>query len=134
MKRINLNEHESGNRSLRSRCAFLACCVALALGLFGSGCSSSSPDSMGVTNPQQPGPAAGRAVGAGVGAVGGNVAGAVVGVGEGMAASAAAPFDTTTRVVRRWRTETTSDGRTIQVPEEIIVDQHGRPVGKPSGK
>ena len=89
---------------------------------------------MGVTNPQQPGPAAGRAVGAGVGAVGGNVAGAVVGVGEGMAASAAAPFDTTTRVVRRWRTETTSDGRTIQVPEEIIVDQHGRPVGKPSGK
>ena len=89
---------------------------------------------MGVTNPQQPGPAAGRAVGAGVGAVGGNVAGAVVGVGEGIVAGATAPFDNTTRVVRRWRTETTSDGRTIQVPEEIVVDQNGRPVSKPSGK
>jgi hypothetical protein len=89
---------------------------------------------MGVTNQQHPGPALGRVVGTGVGAVGGNVAGVVVGAGEGVAAGAKAPFDNTTRVVRRWRMETTSDGRTIQVPEEIIVDQYGRPVGTPAGK
>ena len=90
------------------------------------GCTS--PDRVGVTNQQQPGPAVGRAVGTGVGVVGGNVAGAVVGVGEGVAAGVSAPFDNTTRSVRRWRTETTPDGRTIQVPEDIIVDQYGRPV------
>jgi hypothetical protein len=73
-------------------------------------------------------------VGTGVGVVGGNVAGAVVGAAEGVVTGAKAPFDNTTRVVRRWRTETTSDGRTIQVPEEIIVDKDGRPVGIPSGK
>ena len=89
---------------------------------------------MGVTNRQAPGPAVGRAVGTGVGTVGGNVAGAVVGVGEGVVAGAAVPFDNTTRVVRRWRTETTADGRTIQVPEEIIVDAQGRPIGQPTGK
>jgi hypothetical protein len=66
--------------------------------------------------------------------VGANVAGAVVGAGEGVVTGAKAPFDNTTRVVRRWRTVTTSDGRTIQVPEEIIVDKDGRPVGIPSGK
>lgn len=91
-----------------------------------TGCRSTEP---GLTAAHYPGPAAGQVVGAGVGAVGGNVAGAAVGFGEGVAVGASAPFDTTTRVVRRWRTETTSDGRTIQVPEEIIVDKYGRPVG-----
>jgi len=43
-------------------------------------------------------------------------------------AGAAAPFNNTTRIVRRWRTETTSDGRTVQVPEDILVDAQGRPV------
>jgi hypothetical protein len=105
--------------------------IALAL-LSSPGCAG--PDHMGVTNQQHPGPALGRVVGTGVGAVGGNVAGVVVGAGEGVAAGAKAPFDNTTRVVRRWRMETTSDGRTIQVPEEIIVDQYGRPVGTPAGK
>ena len=91
-----------------------------------TGCRSTEP---GYTNTRHPGPAVGQAVGAGVGVVGGNVAGAAVGFGEGVAVGAAAPFDTTTHVVRRWRTETTSDGRTIQVPEEILVDKYGRPVG-----
>jgi hypothetical protein len=100
--------------------------TTVALGLFGAGCAG--PDQVAVTNPRQPGPAAGQAVGAGIGAVGGNVAGAVVGVGEGVAAGASAPFNTNTRVIRRWRTETTSDGRTIQVPEEILVDEYGRPI------
>ena len=82
----------------------------------------------GLTISNQPGPAVGRAVGAGVGAVTGNAAGAVVGVGEGFTQGFAKPFDPTTRVIRRWRTETTPDGRTIQVPEEIVVDAEGRPV------
>ena len=91
-------------------------------------CGCTSPDNVGVTNQQHPGPAVGRAVGTGAGVVAGNAAGAVVGVGEGVVAGVSAPFDNTTRSVRRWRTETTPDGRTIQVPEDIIVDQYGRPV------
>ena len=91
-----------------------------------TGCTD--PDHVGVTNQQHPGPAIGRGVGTGVGVVAGNAAGAVVGVGEGVAAGVAAPFDNTTRVVRRWRTETTPDGRTIQVPEQVVVDQYGRPL------
>jgi len=92
-----------------------------------AGCAS-DPNRIGVTNQRHPGPAVGRAVGTGVGVVGGNVAGGVVGFGEGVSRGAAAPFDNTTRVVRRWRTETTADGRTIQVPEDIVVDQYGRPL------
>jgi hypothetical protein len=30
--------------------------------------------------------------------------------------------------VRTWRTETTSDGRTIQVPHDTSVDAYGRPI------
>jgi hypothetical protein len=41
---------------------------------------------------------------------------------------AASAFDPTTRVVRRWKTVTTSDGRTIQVPDDILVDRNGNPV------
>ena len=84
---------------------------------------------VGLTNPNHPGPALGEAIGAGVGTVGGNAVGAAVGFGEGVVAGAKAPFDPTTRVVRRWRTETTADGRVIQVPEDIVVDAQGRPVG-----
>lgn len=102
--------------------------VTATLGLLLTGCAS-DPNRVGITNPRQPGPAVGQALGTGVGAVGGNVAGAVVGFGEGAAVGAKAPFDNTTRVVRRWRTETTADGRTIQVPEDILVDASGRPVG-----
>ena len=95
-----------------------------------SGCAS-DPNRIGVTNQSHPGPAAGRAAGVGVGVAAGNVAGAVVGFGEGAALGAAAPFNSSTTVVRRWRTETTADGRTIQVPEDIVVDQYGRPLHPP---
>jgi hypothetical protein len=101
--------------------------------LAGTGCKSAK-SAPGITNPESPGPAAGRTAGVGVGAVVGNTAGAAVGFGEGVVAGAAKPFtkDTTQRVVRRWKTETTSDGRTILVPEEIVVDANGRPVGEPA--
>jgi hypothetical protein len=94
------------------------------------GCAS-DPNLPGITDPRQPGPAVGQAVGATVGAVGGNAVGAVVGVAEGTAAAAKIPFNNTRRVVRQWRQETTSDGRTIQVPVDIEVDAYGRPIKAP---
>ena len=97
--------------------------AATALALFG-GCAQNSY----TTSPYHPGPVAGKALGTGVGVVGGNVAGAGVGFPEGVVQGAAAPFNNTTRTVRHWRTEVTSDGRTIQVPEDILVDAYGRPV------
>lgn len=93
-----------------------------------SGCSTT--DGKSATNPTQPGPAVGQSVGMAVGTVGGNVVGAAVGVVEGTAAGAKKPFTNEPRVVRTWRTETTSDGRTIQVPYDILVDQYGRPIEK----
>jgi hypothetical protein len=96
-----------------------------ATGLLGSGCASEQHT---VTNPHHPGPAVGQALGKGVGVVAGNVAGTVVGAGEGLVQGTAAPFCNTTRKVRVWRTEVTSDGRTIQVPQDIEVDQYGRPL------
>ncbi len=92
-----------------------------------SGCTSPSY----TTSPYQPGPVVGRAIGTGAGAVAGNAAGLVVGTGEGLVSGIAAPFDTTTHLVRRWHTEITPDGRTIQVPEDILVDANGRPVPYP---
>lgn len=94
------------------------------LGLLATGCATPSY----TTSPYHPGPAAGQAVGTGVGLAVGETAGFVVGTGEGIVEGAAAPFDTTTHIVRRWHTETTADGRTIQVPEDILVDSKGRPV------
>lgn len=91
-----------------------------------AGCSTDP----GGTSSKHPGPAVGKAVGTGAGVVAGNAVGAVVGAGEGFAVGMAAPFNTTTRTVRRWHTETTSDGRTIQVYEDIEVDAQGRPVKK----
>ena len=80
-----------------------------------------------VTNQNSPGPQVGNAVGVGVGTVAGNVAGAGVGVVEGTAASVSNVFDPQpTRVVRHWKTETTADGRTIQVPVDYLVDEQGR--------
>ncbi len=92
-----------------------------------SGCTSPSY----TTSPYQPGPVVGRAIGTGAGAVAGNAAGLVVGTGEGLVSGIAAPFDTTTHLVRRWHTEITPDGRTIQVLEDILVDANGRPVPYP---
>ena len=94
-----------------------------------TGCASH--DDGRIVNTRQPGPAIGTAVGGATGAVVGNVAGAVGGVGQGFVSQAQKPFDNDRRVVRTWRTETTSDGRTIQVPVEIEVDQDGRPIGEP---
>ena len=105
----------------------------LILGLFVptlllTGCAT-NPESR-VTNPKQPGPAVGHAVGTAVGAVGSNGAGAVVGGVEGAAAATKSTFTNERRVVRVWKTETTADGRTIQVPVEIEVDEYGRPIEK----
>lgn len=102
--------------------------VLIASGVVLTGCAS-DPNRVGLTNPHQPGPAAGRAAGTAVGAVGGNVAGAVVGFGEGVAAGASKPFNNSRRVVRTWREETSADGRVIKVPVDIEVDQYGRPLG-----
>ena len=75
-----------------------------------------------------PGTVAGEVAGTGVGVVAGNVAGFGAGFGGGFWHGASSPFQTpTTRTVRNWRTETTSDGRTLQVPVEIPVDELGRP-------
>jgi len=92
-----------------------------------TGCATPPP--VGVTSPYAPGPRVGRAVGYGVGTVAGNVAGAGVGVVEGAATGIAEPFDPTTRIVRQWHAETTPDGRTIQVPVDVLVDRNGRVVG-----
>lgn len=95
--------------------------TALAL----SGCATKNDGRM--VNTRQPGPAIGTGVGVVAGAVAGNAAGAVVGAGEGFVGAAGTAFDGDRRVVRTWRTEVTSDGRTIRVPVEIEVDQYGRP-------
>ena len=95
-----------------------------------TGCTTAGKDAR-VTNPNQPGPAIGHAVGTAVGAVGSNVVGGVVGVAEGASAATKKTFTNERRVVRTWRTETTSDGRTIKIPVEIEVDENGKPIERP---
>lgn len=91
-----------------------------------SGCKTKDT-AVRVTNQNSPGPKVGYAVGTGVGGVAGNVAGAGVGVVEGSSAAIGNVFDPQpTRVVRHWKTETTADGRTIQVPVDYLVDEQGR--------
>jgi hypothetical protein len=97
-------------------------------GLLLAGCSHTD---YGGTSPYHPGPVVGKTVGTAVGVTAGNVVGAGVGVVEGAAAGAAAPFNPDYHMVRYWRTETTADGRTIQVPYDVLVDQNGRPVKMP---
>jgi hypothetical protein len=103
--------------------------ASLSCGLLLTGCTNTEG---GHTSPYHPGPVVGKTVGEGVGVVAGNVAGAGVGVVEGTVNGAAAPFNPSYHMVRYWRTETTSDGRTIQVPYDILVDQYGRPVKMPA--
>ena len=103
---------------------------ALAFCLAGVGCQEIHPTPVG--SPYHPGPVIGHGVGYGAGVVAGNVAGTAVGFGEGVVGGVAAPFDNTTHVVRRWHTETTADGRTVQVPQDILVDSYGRPVCPPA--
>jgi len=97
-----------------------------------SGCSSSNPEGR-ITNPSRPANQAGIAVGGAAGHVVGSVVGGVTAVGEGVVGTTAGYFDTrdaATHIVRQWRTETTPDGRTIQVPEDYLVDKNGRVIRK----
>jgi hypothetical protein len=98
-----------------------------------AGCAT-QPDDTRLSTPQQPGPAVGYAAGTVAGAVAGNVAGAVAGGAEGAVQAAKAPFTNERRIVRTWRTETTADGRTIQVPVETEVDEYGRPISSAATK
>jgi hypothetical protein len=91
-----------------------------------TGCVS-SPDTQ-TMNRQQPGPAVGQAIGAGVGAVASNAVAVPVGIVEGAAAATQSTFTNERRVIRTWREEKTSDGRTIRVPVEIEVDANGKPI------
>jgi hypothetical protein len=103
--------------------------ASLSFGLLFTGCARTD---YGHTSPYQPGPVAGKTVGGAVGVAAGNVAGFGVGAASGAVHGFAAPFDPSYHMVRYWRTETTSDGRTIQVPYDILVDQYGRPVHMPA--
>ena len=103
--------------------------VSLSSGLLVTGCARTD---YGHTSPYQPGPVAGKQVGNAVGVTAGNVAGFGVGVASGTVHGVASTFNPSYHMVRYWRTEVTSDGRTIQVPYDILVDQYGRPVKMPA--
>src|SRR5271169_4597989 len=107
------------------RCILAGCASLFSAWLF-AGCAQDH------TSPYQPGPVAGQAAGYGVGTVAGNVAGFGVGAAQGTAHGVAQSFNPDYHMVRYWRTEVTSDGRTIQVPYDVLVDQYGRPVHMPA--
>ncbi len=90
------------------------------------GCSSTKPRP--ITNPNSVGPRVGSAVGGAVGAVAGNVVAAPVAAVEAGAGTFHKPFDNDIRTVRKWETRTTSDGRVIQVPVDIPVNEKGEPI------
>lgn len=69
-------------------------------------------------------------VGSAAGAVVGQTVGAGVAATQGAANAIHAPFNNEHRIVRTWKTETTADGRTIQVPVDTEVDEYGRPLAK----
>jgi hypothetical protein len=106
---------------------FLSCAGLLAL-LAATGCRTDKK----AGSPYQPGPVAGTAVGTGVGVVAGNVAGFGAGVVNGTVEGTKKVFDPSYHLVRYWKTETTPDGRTIQVPYDVLVDEYGRPVNLPA--
>jgi hypothetical protein len=83
-------------------------------------------------SPYHPGPVAGQALGGATGVVAGNAVGLGKGVVGGTIVGYKTVMDPSYRMVRYWRTETTSDGRTIQVPYDLLVDQYGRPVKMPA--
>jgi hypothetical protein len=83
-------------------------------------------------SPYQPGPVAGQAVGGAVGVAAGNVAGFGMGAVAGTVGGYQMTRDPNYRMVRYWKTETTADGRTIQVPYDVLVDQYGRPSKMPA--
>ena len=92
-----------------------------------TGCNSDKTGS-----PYHPGPVAGTVVGEGVGTVAGNVVGFGAGVVGGTVDGTKRVLDPSYHMVRYWKTETTADGRTIQVPYDILVDQYGRPAHMPA--
>lgn len=100
----------------------------LSCGLLLTGCKTD----YGSGNPYNPGPVVGKNVGSAAGVVAGNAIGVGTGVVEGVAHGIAVPFDPSYHMVRKWRTETTSDGRTVQVPYDILVDKYGRPAPMPA--
>ncbi len=108
---------------------FLTGFTSLSSGLLLVGCANTEYSH---TSPYHPGPVVGQGVGNVAGVVAGNAVGAGVGVVEGTAAGLAAPFDPSYHMVRHWKTETTADGRVIQVPVDILVDKYGRPVDMPA--
>jgi hypothetical protein len=108
---------------------FLLAIIALISGVLLDGCAYTE---YAHTSPYHPGPVIGQQVGLAAGVVAGNAAGVGVGAVEGAAAGLSAPFNPNYHMVRHWKTETTSDGRTIQVPVDILVDQYGRDVGMPA--
>ena len=83
-------------------------------------------------SPYQAGPMAGQYVGGGVGIAAGNVVGFGTGVVGGTVGGYNMAMDPSYRMVRHWKTETTPDGRTIQVPYDVLVDQYGRPSSMPA--
>ena len=101
--------------------------VALLALLVTTGCASNHTGS-----PYQPGPVAGTAVGTGVGVAAGNVVGFGAGVVGGTVSGTKKVLNPSYHMVRYWKTEKTSDGRTIQVPYDILVDEYGRPVKMPA--
>src|SRR5208283_3725530 len=114
---------------MKSYRLYLTGIASWSCGLLLTGCARTD---YGVGSPYQPGPVAGKTVGSAVGVTAGNVAGFGVGAASGAVHGFAAPFNPSYHMVRYWRTETTSDGRTIQVPYDILVDQYGRPVKMPA--
>ncbi len=107
---------------------FLRVVVAgMGVGFVVAGCSSDRNGS-----PYQPGPVAGTAIGTGVGVVAGNAVGFGAGVVGGTVSGMGKVLDPSYRMVRYWKTETTADGRSIQVSYDVLVDQYGRPVKMPA--
>jgi hypothetical protein len=111
------------NNSLRQT----ACVGSLLATLAVAGCSSDQTGS-----PYHPGPVAGTVIGEGAGVVAGNAVGFAGGVVTGAIDGTRKVLNPSYRMVRYWKTTTTPDGRTIQVPYDILVDEYGRPAHMPA--
>jgi hypothetical protein len=109
---------------MKNHSTFAAAGVALLAVLAVTGCRNTG-------SPYQPGPVVGQTVGGGAGIVAGNAVGLGKGVVGGTIVGYQSVMDPSYHMVRYWRTETTSDGRTIQVPYDLLVDQYGRPSKMP---
>ena len=102
--------------------------LAMAAASLCAGCKTD----YGNGSPYEPGPVAGKVTGNAIGTAAGNVEGFGVGVVQGTSAGIHQTMNPSYHMVRVWSTETTPDGRTIQVPQDILVDQYGRPAKMPA--